>query len=63
VWERHEVVQLRTDGKRLRHPTAGDFNFVYTNLWLDHRPNARIVVLTPDDPETAERLQALHRSL
>src|SRR5262249_25194380 len=63
VWERHDVVQVRTDVKRMRHPTAGDFNFVYTNLWLDHRPDARIVVLTPNDPESAKRLKALHRSL
>jgi hypothetical protein len=47
----------------LRHPSAGLFNFVYTNLWLEHRPNSRIVVLTPTDGETSEKLQALYRSL
>ena len=63
VWERHDVVRLTSNAKRMRHPTAGVFNFVYTNLWLDHRPNSRIVVLTPNDDETAAKLQELHRSL
>ena len=35
----------------------------YTNLWLDHRPRARIVVFTPADDETRERLEDIHRSL
>jgi transcriptional regulator with XRE-family HTH domain len=63
VWERHDVLGVTPASKRLRHPTAGLFNFVYTNLWLDHRPNTRIVVLTPSDSKTSERLEALHRSL
>lgn len=62
VWERHDVVRVTPASKQLRHPTAGVFSFVYTNLWLDHRPNARIVVLTPSDTRTAERLQTLYRS-
>jgi hypothetical protein len=49
--------------KQLRHPTAGLFSFVYTNLWLDYRPNTRIVVLTPSDDRTSARLRALYRSL
>jgi transcriptional regulator with XRE-family HTH domain len=63
VWERHDVLGVTPAAKRLRHPTAGLFSFVYTNLWLDHRPNVRIVVLTPSDNRTAERLEALYRSL
>ena len=63
VWDRHDVVRVTPASKQLRHPTAGLFSFVYTNLWLDHRPNVRIVVLTPSDTRTAQRLQALHRSL
>jgi transcriptional regulator with XRE-family HTH domain len=63
VWERHDVLGVTPASKRLRHPTAGLFKFVYTNLWLDHRPNTRIVVLTPSDSKTSERLEALHRSL
>jgi transcriptional regulator with XRE-family HTH domain len=63
MWERHDVVRVTPASKQLRHPTAGVFSFVYTNLWLDHRPNARIVVLTPGDTETAERLQTLYRTL
>ena len=62
-WERHDVLAVTPAAKRLRHPTAGLFSFAYTNLWLDHRPNVRIVVLTPSDTRTAERLEALHRSL
>ena len=63
VWERHDVLAVTPASKRLRHPTAGLFSFVYTNLWLDHRPNTRIVVLTPSDSKTSERLEALHGSL
>jgi hypothetical protein len=63
VWKRHDVFRLTSNAKHLRHPTAGLFNFVYTNLWLEHRPNSRIVVLTPTDGETSEKLQALYRSL
>jgi transcriptional regulator with XRE-family HTH domain len=63
VWERHDVGRLTSNAKRMRHPTAGLFRFVYTNLWLDHRPNSRIVVLTPSDEETSQKLQALYSSL
>jgi hypothetical protein len=63
MWERHDVGRMVSDAKHMRHPTAGVFHFVYTNLWLDHRPNSRIVVLTPSDRETSERLAALYSSL
>jgi len=63
VWERHDVAAMTGNAKHMRHPTAGLFRFVYTNLWLEHRPNSRIVVLTPGDAETTRKLQELHESL
>jgi transcriptional regulator with XRE-family HTH domain len=63
VWDRHDVAGMTGNAKHLRHPTFGLFRFVYTNLWLEHRPNSRIVVLTPSDDETAVKLQELHESL
>jgi hypothetical protein len=35
----------------------------YTNLWLDQGPRARIVVFTPADEQSSERLQAIYPSL
>jgi transcriptional regulator with XRE-family HTH domain len=63
LWERHDIGRLMGNSKDLLHPTAGVFRFVYTNLWLDHRPNSRMVVLTPSDDETLAKLQDLYRSL
>jgi transcriptional regulator with XRE-family HTH domain len=63
LWERHDIGRLTGNAKDLLHPSAGIFRFLYTNLWLDHRPNSRMVVLTPRDDETFTRLQDLYRSL
>jgi len=63
VWERHDVAGMTGNAKDMRHPTAGLFRFVYTNLWLERRPNSRIVVLTPRDDRTAGKLLQLHESL
>jgi transcriptional regulator with XRE-family HTH domain len=63
VWERHDVAGMSGNAKTLRHPTAGLFRFVYTNLWLEHRPNSRIAVLTPRDDETTGKLHELQESL
>jgi hypothetical protein len=45
------------------HPRFGLMRLDYTNLWLDQRLGARIVTHTPADEQTAERLEALYRSL
>jgi transcriptional regulator with XRE-family HTH domain len=62
-WERHDVLGTEDYTKRVMHPTAGLMRLNYTNLWLDQGPRARIVVFTPADEETSERLQAIYRSL
>ena len=61
-WDRHDVGNENYT-KRLIHPTAGLMRLDYTNLWLDHRPRARIVVFTPADEETRQRLDEINRSL
>jgi transcriptional regulator with XRE-family HTH domain len=63
LWDRHDIGRLTGNVKEMRHPTSGVFRFVYTNLWLEHRPNSRMVVLTPSDAETSTKLQNLYRSL
>jgi transcriptional regulator with XRE-family HTH domain len=61
-WDRHDV---GTDNytKRLMHPTAGLMHLNYTNLWFDQGPRARILVFTPADDETRQRLEAINRAL
>jgi transcriptional regulator with XRE-family HTH domain len=61
-WDRHDV-GAENYTKRLLHPTAGLMRLNYTNLWLDHRPRARIVVFTPADEQTQERLAEINGSL
>jgi MmyB-like transcription regulator ligand binding domain len=61
-WDRHDV-GTDTYTKRLMHPTAGLMHLNYTNLWLDQGPRARILVFTPADDETRQRLEAINRAL
>jgi hypothetical protein len=62
-WERHDVLGVQGRTKRAMHPQFGLMRLDYTNLWLDQRLGARIVTHTPEDEQTAERLEALYRSL
>jgi hypothetical protein len=62
-WERHDVLGVQGRTKRAMHPQVGLLRIDYTNLWLDQRLGARIVAYTPADEQTAERLDALYRSL
>jgi transcriptional regulator with XRE-family HTH domain len=63
MWDRRDVLPLLSNTKRMMHPQMGLLELEYTNLWLDQRLGQRIVVLTPLDERTMERLQSLHRSL
>jgi transcriptional regulator with XRE-family HTH domain len=62
-WERHDVLGVYGRTKRLIHPQAGLLELEYTNLWLDQRLGQRIVVLTPLNELSRQRLDAVHRSL
>ncbi|MDQ0774970.1 transcriptional regulator with XRE-family HTH domain [Streptomyces aurantiacus] len=58
MWAEHEVAVKRTDRKTLIHPRVGELLMdVETLAGLDHRQ--RLMVLTPADNETRERLELL----
>lgn len=58
-WEEHEVAVRRADRKTLVHPRVGALLMdCETLVGLDHRQ--RLLVLTPADRETRERLELLH---
>jgi transcriptional regulator with XRE-family HTH domain len=62
IWNRHDILGNQSFTKRLLHPSAGMLRLEYTNLWLD-RPGARIVVFTPADEQSRQRLLDFHATL
>jgi transcriptional regulator with XRE-family HTH domain len=63
VWARHDVLGVESQTKRALHPTAGLLKVDYTNLWVGQQVGTRIVVYSPADERTRQRLEELHRSL
>jgi transcriptional regulator with XRE-family HTH domain len=63
MWARHDVQAPEGRVKRVQHPTAGLLRLDFTYLWLDRRLGTRIVVYTPADQRTRERLEALHATI
>lgn len=59
LWEHHEVADERTRLRRYRSPRAGALNVDFQSLWLDQRSGARIIVMSPADRATEERLERL----
>jgi transcriptional regulator with XRE-family HTH domain len=62
-WERHDVRQMESSRKRVRHPELGLLTVDYTNLWLDPSLRTRIVAFTPADERTGALLRDLHARL
>jgi MmyB-like transcription regulator ligand binding domain/Helix-turn-helix domain len=56
LWNRHDVAAPENLTKRFRHPQLGPMQFSYTNLWLSQRVGVRLITYTPDDAETASKL-------
>jgi transcriptional regulator with XRE-family HTH domain len=56
LWTRHEVASPGSRTKHLLHPEAGLLRLRSTSLAVADMPEARIVVYTPTDDETRERL-------
>lgn len=56
LWENYEVTDDRTRLRRYRSPRAGRIDVHFQSLWLDRDRGERIIVMTPADERTNERL-------
>ena len=56
LWEDYEVTDDRTRLRRYRSPRAGRIVVNFQSLWLDRERGERIIVMTPADERTGERL-------
>ena len=61
LWTRHEVASPGSRTKHFLHPEAGLLRLRSTSLAVADMPEARIVVYTPMDDETRERLHLTRR--
>lgn len=61
LWARHEVASPGSRTKHFLHPDAGLLRLRSTSLAVADMPEARIVVYTPADDETRERLPLTRR--
>jgi transcriptional regulator with XRE-family HTH domain len=61
LWTRHEVASPGSRTKHFLHPEAGLLRLRSTSLAVADMPEARIVVYTPIDEETRERLPLTRR--
>ncbi|MBY8887861.1 helix-turn-helix transcriptional regulator [Streptomyces sp. PTM05] len=59
VWSEHEVVRPSSTTKRFLNKRFGLLNMVHSSMWLGQRSGSRMVVYTPLDEETRERLDRL----
>ncbi|MGW2838501.1 helix-turn-helix transcriptional regulator [Streptomyces sp. NPDC001493] len=58
-WESYEVGAERTQLRHYRSPRVGALDVQFQSLWLDRARGERIIVMTPDDAATAQRLERL----
>ena len=56
VWARQQVARPATVEKIYRHAGVGEIRVITTSLYLTAVPEARILVLTPKDEETRQRI-------
>jgi transcriptional regulator with XRE-family HTH domain len=61
LWQRHEVAEPQQRERRYLHPEAGALTFAHTELDVATVPGLRILVSTPQDEQTWERLPATRR--
>jgi hypothetical protein len=61
LWTRHEVASPGSRTKHFLHPEAGLLRLRSTSLAVADMPEARIVVYTPIDDETRQRLPLTRR--
>ncbi|MFE3514542.1 helix-turn-helix transcriptional regulator [Streptomyces sp. NPDC059166] len=58
-WESYEVVGDSTQRRRYVSPRVGTLDVQFQSLWLDRARGERIIVMTPADDPTAQRLERL----
>ncbi|MFG2429055.1 helix-turn-helix transcriptional regulator [Streptomyces sp. NPDC048590] len=58
-WESYEVAGDRTQQRRYVSPRVGSLDVQFQSLWLDRARGERIIVMTPLDHTTAQRLERL----
>jgi len=58
LWALHEVAEFQPRVRTFIHPDAGPLTFTMSELQVPATPEARLVVYTPADDETRERLPA-----
>lgn len=61
LWARHEVAEPQARQRHYRHPEVGDLRFTNTELHVATAPGLRILVSTPADEQTWERLPRTRR--
>ncbi len=59
LWESYEVAGDRTQLRRYRSPRVGALDVQFQSLWLDRARGERIIVMTPADATTTQRLERL----
>ena len=59
LWSRHEVAQPERRVRVFRHPEAGELRLVAIELAVGGHPDLRIVVSSPDDEDTRQRLHLI----
>lgn len=59
LWDSYDVAGDRTQLRRYDSPRAGRLDVHFQSLWLDRSRGDRIIVMTPADDATAQRLERL----
>ncbi|MFC7375281.1 helix-turn-helix transcriptional regulator [Brachybacterium sp. GCM10030267] len=57
LWEHHEVADERPRRRVYASPRAGLLTVHFQSLWIDRRSGARLVVMSPADALTRDRLE------
>ena len=63
LWDRHEVAETEPRILTYTHPRAGRVRFAVSELDLPAIPDTRLMVYTPDDEQTRERLALTRRTV
>lgn len=59
LWESYEVKGERSQLRRYVSPRVGALDVQFQSLWLDRARGERIIVMTPTDAATTQRLERL----
>ncbi|MCW1249433.1 helix-turn-helix transcriptional regulator [Acaricomes phytoseiuli] len=63
LWEDQQVRRTDTGVKVFENPLVGVLRLHFTTAWIDQQSHIRMVITTPDDDLTAERLTLLDKQL